>query len=117
MTATISVSDIKYKGRARDRNRIPRGGSQLREVFDYLQANRGVWVPTILSRAANNSSAYEQLRNFYGLDIRIKRVPVFENGTQGWKKVDFFVLLAGEWDGRVYLDYVANPELRSTSNG
>ena len=59
MTATISVSDIKHKGRMRKRERIPREGSQLRAVFDYLQANRGMWIPSILSKAANNSYAYE----------------------------------------------------------
>ncbi len=75
---------------------IPLEGTRLRATYDLLMANKGAAINVSLSRAYgpnDGGTAISQLRDFYGLDIR-----KIKNGQ--W-------LLAGEWFGRVYVDYVA----------
>lgn len=70
--------------------KIPREGTKLREVYDTFQRNKG--VP--LDWSSTQYSGMYQLTDFYGLDIiRLKK--------NTW-------LLAGEWFGRVYVDYVSD---------
>lgn len=66
---------------------LPREGTKLREVYDLFQANKGVAI------SFKRDHAVYFLVDFYGLDIRCVR--------QGqW-------VLAGEWFGKVYQDYIA----------
>ena len=85
----LSVSDIK-----RDRAvkaKLPREGSYLRECYDLFLNNRG--VPIRFVERNNNRNATRQLQDYYGLDIRC-----IEPGK--W-------VLAGEWFGKNYVDYIA----------
>jgi hypothetical protein len=71
-------------------NPVPKEGTQIREVYDLFQANKGVPIDFKTKR---NTRVVADLVDFYGLDIRRIR-----NGV--W-------VLAGEWFGKVYVDYIA----------
>jgi hypothetical protein len=71
------------------RNAIPSEGSKLRAIYDRFQASKG----RVIEFSRTNDRPLLDLQDYYGLDIR--RV------SRGkW-------VLAGEWFGRVYLDYVS----------
>lgn len=93
MARCLSANDIK-RHRAPEHDSLPRQGTELRGVYDQLMASRGSVVPVgdLTARRNNLSGMYNLLQDYYGLDIRRLH--------GGW-------LLAGEWFGRVYVDYVA----------
>jgi hypothetical protein len=69
---------------------LPREGTKLREIYDLFQANKGL---PIAFKSDPHGTRVANLINFYGLDLRCIR--------QGkW-------VLAGEWFGKVYVDYIA----------
>lgn len=70
-------------------NEAPREGTKLREAYDLFVANKG--KPVSFKRRTNR--LIDDLIDYYGLDIRCIR-----NGQ--W-------VLAGEWFGRSYQDYIA----------
>jgi hypothetical protein len=72
------------------RNAIPSEGSKLRAIYDRFQASKG---RVIDYSSPNNDRLLADLTDYYGLDIR--RVARCK-----W-------VLAGEWFGRAYLDYLA----------
>lgn len=90
-----SASQIKgTKRRGPPPRSLPREGTRLRALYDLFMANKGAVINRPLTIEFDlGGIAIEQLRNFYGLDIRCV-------GYGQW-------LLAGEWFGRVYIDYVA----------
>lgn len=89
---TASAAEIK--GRAGGRKDLPRPGSALRAVYDALYAARGHYV--VASHLPGFRSSYlNNLRNFYGCDIRTNR------GATGGGSC-----LVGEWIGSHYVDYV-----------
>lgn len=76
----------------------PKPGTKLRGIYDLFQENKG--LP--LHFPTSGSSGLYQLTDFYGLDIiRLKK--------NTW-------LLAGEWYGKVYVDYVAERILKENKN-
>lgn len=83
-------------------SKCPREGSSLRRLYDTLMFTKG--RPCYLLNAQFGAgpnflgNAIEQLRNFYGLDIRV--TPSGHHTRQ--------YLLAGDWFGRVYVDYVVD---------
>lgn len=83
-----SPSMLKGKSRVANADRRPRPGSKTRAIYDMFAAAPG--APVSLSYAYNQ---IRDLMDFYGMDIR--RVG---NGRY---------LLAGEWDGLHYRDFVA----------
>lgn len=86
-----SVSQIK--GRANYAlSQKPAEGTKLRELYDRFMVQRGKIV-TFSAGTGAASVQINQLRDFYGLDIR-------NVGRGRW-------VLAGEWVGRVYVDYIA----------
>jgi hypothetical protein len=87
---TLSANAASRRKRGAPPNRIPREGTRLREIWDLLQANRGVVVTLNLTK---DSAAIEQLRSFYGLDLR----RILHN--KHW-------CLCGEWIDGKYIDYV-----------
>lgn len=95
------VAKMHAKGRVTSRQSSPREGTKLRRMYDLLMASKGLPLDTPLAMfgmtaesRSNNAGIYiENLRNFYGLDIR-----KLEPGR--W-------VLAGEWFGKVYIDYIA----------
>ena len=54
-------------------------------------------------RRSHPNDIADYLERTYGLDVRRRKTP------DSRAKCD--LMLAGEWFGRVYLDYVTNPEL------
>lgn len=71
---------------------IPREGTKLRSLYDVFQANKGIVIAGGFGDR-RISRKMEDLRDYYGLDIRRIR-----NGH--W-------VLAGEWFGLKYVDYIA----------
>ena len=86
-----SVNSMKHKG-GRVLQKIPAKGTRLRQIYDLFQASQG--LPVKLSLSKNDvKGTFSQLINFYGMDIR-------HIAKHEW-------VLAGEWIGRVYIDYIA----------
>lgn len=81
-----------------NQHQIPAGGSVARRVYDLLMQNKGIPIDVSLTAIAAGSRkshgrVLEDLRDFYGLDIR--RIQ-----NRRW-------VLAGEWFGKDYRDYIA----------
>ena len=90
----MSVSEMKGQfKRAEYVEKPPREGTRLREIYDMFKEKPG--LPIHWSTHTNECIALGQLRDFYGLDIR--RVDKHRRGL--W-------ILAGEWFGSRYRDYV-----------
>lgn len=84
-----SVASIK--GNSHFQNPKPREGTRLREVYDLFYLNKG--LPVEFFHSGKDNSSLIKLIDFYGLDIRC-----ISRGK--W-------VLAGEWFGKVYVDYIA----------
>jgi hypothetical protein len=76
----------------------PREGTKLRALYDYLMAHKGepLHVRLTLFNGDKQAARLGILRDFYGLDIR-RLGP----GYGRW-------VLAGEWFGTAYRDYIAD---------
>lgn len=80
-------------------NIVPKEGTHIRQMYDYLMARKGEVIDEPLSYfngapKPKNTQAISQLRDFYGLDIR-------NLGYRKW-------VLAGEWFDTAYRDYVSD---------
>ena len=64
----------------------------MRAAFDEFQANKG--IPIEFRADVHNPRIMASLIDFYGLDIR-----------HAGRKSQY--ILAGEWIGKVYIDYIA----------
>lgn len=89
MAHTLSASDLK--GRRIRRPDLPAGGTRTRELYDMFMANKG--VPIGFGKNQRDGAVFARLTDTYGLDIR-------SLGYRRW-------VLAGEWFGKVYVDYIA----------
>lgn len=87
----------------------PREGTRLRQVYDLFQANKGTPIEFHVRMFGPDPNIVNKLMDFYGLDIRRIR-----SGSSRVGRVSTWVL-AGEWFGRVYVDYVADHVARSPS--
>jgi hypothetical protein len=117
MTHPYSVSDIKNKRRHASSRDQPREGTRLRFIYDKIFAEPGQWIIFSAKKdfgwwsfaskdgAGSLGNMLDQLQNSYGLDIRTRRLA----GAHGRAQRE--VMLAGEWFGRVYIDYTQNPDL------
>lgn len=77
-----------------NRQDIPAAGTRVRQVFDLLLASKGLPIAVNLSRFGDGRRfKVEYLRDSYGLDIRYL-------GRGRW-------VLAGEWVGPEYRDFIA----------
>ena len=88
-----SLSAARMKGNGMGHtNAMPREGTRLRKVWDTFQGSRGIVIRW--TSAHEDKNTLQQLRDFYGLDIRCIRY-------RYW-------CLCGEWvQGGGYIDYVA----------
>lgn len=81
----------------------PRQGSRVRYFYDLLMASKGVPVDLGISskkkESGGDAARLQTLINCYGLDIRVAQ---YKHGS----KPKLYVL-AGEWFGSVYVDYIA----------
>ena len=85
VSSAAVMKGMKQGTKCRER---PDPAARLGVLFDLLMSKRGLRVDGPLHRGDIG-----RLRDFYGLDIR-------SLGRNGW-------VLAGEWVGRVYVDYIA----------
>ena len=90
-SATVS----KGFGRT-DTHPRPQEGTRLRRMFDLFVKQKGCPVEISLTwfEGKNSSALVEQLRDCYGLDLR-------RLSNKRW-------VLAGEWFGDFYVDYIAD---------
>lgn len=96
----VTASQIKAKsGRGAPCSPEPRAGTRTREVYDLFKNNAGRPVEFCYSKF--DPSIIVRLTDFYGLDIRR-----LQNGYARTGRKSIYVL-AGEWFGRVYVDYIA----------
>lgn len=110
MTRRLTVAQMRGKGKgaASPTQTVPRPGTRRRLLYDLLVAHRGHIVefnPCDLGysdREGAITKDLETLRNDYEMDIRC--LGARGRGIRGSRW-----LLAGEWDGKVYIDYVVNP--------
>lgn len=123
MARMLSAAQIKGKTKSKLQSH-PRPGTRTRAVYDKLLEHKGLPVQITVFETpqdyAKQSGLWTGIRhnleNYYGLDIRT--VPSIAVG--GWGKHQLWWILAGEWFGSIYLDYIAerenaagNPELHS----
>lgn len=104
MSRQVSAAIARNPNHALPRD-IPRPGSRTRAIYDALIAQPGRLIEMPFSASSLNG-ILTHLRDDYGLDIRCRGSG---RGTCLW-------LLAGEYIGAGYLDYIANPELASRTN-
>lgn len=97
-------SAASLKGLPGSAQRIPQVGTKLRELWDLLHVYRGeVIVDDLTMRYRGNQ--IEQLRDFYGLDIR--NLGATSRNGRGQGRGPSRWVLAGEWIGPRYVDYIA----------
>lgn len=97
----MTVAQIKRKLRGKEYiplQEAPKEGSRIREIYDLLFANIGKAVD--LGVGATDCHRIAALENYYGLDIRAVHR----------KHQHALYVLAGEWFGKIYVDYVADSE-------
>lgn len=97
-----TVAQIKryMKGKeCHELQREPQEGTRIREIYDILFANIGKPVDIGVVRG-DDSQRIAALENYYGLDIRALR----RKGEHA------LYVLAGEWFGKIYVDYIADSE-------
>jgi len=93
---TETAAQAKGIRRVTHSHDIPREGTRLRRLYDLFVSNKGVPIEAPLSFFEGGNGGgrlFADLIDFYGLDIR-----KIHNGK--W-------VLAGEWLGRRYIDYIA----------
>lgn len=74
----------------------------MRVLYDLLMNNAGKPVDLVYTRS--DGRRMQALSDFYGLDIRIAQ---YASKFRGRKLLH---ILAGEWFGKVYVDYLATTE-------
>lgn len=114
----LSAAAIKAKLKRGEQPHLqnePTPGTRIREIYDLLKASPGVPVDLKLRPPKLNASgkktvapdarAIIDLQDYYGLDIRIAQRSFHRKGTKVSRNT--LHILAGEWFGSVYIDYVA----------
>jgi len=101
-TPASYAKTLGKKSGTRQLRDAPGNGTKLRANWDVLQANKGVPVE-LAGEPRYIAMQIVQLVDFYGLDIR-----QVQRGFHGGdiSRPSLYVL-AGEWFGRVYIDYIA----------
>lgn len=106
----LSVTEIKRRTKGLKlfaKRQKPEEGSSRREIYDRLMANAGKTVCLFEEKDEHEKrmilSSLGHLEVEYGLDIRLVQ--------HGWKdKRPTLHVLAGEWFGKIYVDYIADTE-------
>jgi hypothetical protein len=77
----------------------PRTGTRLGELYELFKANEGIPIVGV-TFTGSSYTRIGQLQDFYGLDIRCIHRGGHQRGKSTW-------VLAGEWFGSEYVDYIA----------
>lgn len=106
----LSVNQIKKRNKGKrfsPLQQIPSEGTRIREVYDALMSSIGKPICIQLdwnSDGRSLAAAINQLKIFYGLDIRLLRP---ENKSRSLCALHAVV---GEWFGKIYVDYTCESE-------
>lgn len=103
---TYSVHQIKCRLKGRKTKPLqakPREGSVTRQLFDRFTQAPGRIIE-FQSTTRTEDVLLRTLRITYGLDIRVVR----QGSTKVHRKSTW--ILAGEWFGSIYIDYIAETE-------
>lgn len=92
------------------RQKHPRAGTSLRAAYDLFHANKGRPVEFQIGDFGTNRTTIVMLTDFYGMDIRCLR-----NGNSRVGRRSRWVF-AGEWFGRIYVDYIADHVVNSPAS-
>lgn len=95
----LSATSIKRNCAYKNSRSRPTEGSKIGALYDVLQASKGIPVEIVADRSTGPN--FICLTNIYGLDIRL-----LQRGNKRTGRPTK-VVLAGEWFGRVYVDYIA----------
>lgn len=95
MSRMASVASMK--GNRQIYEAVPRAGTALRQAYDLFKRNKG--LPINWQSDRHNPRVVTALIDFYGLDIRQLQ--------KGGKWQPSIYVLAGEWFGSEYRDYIA----------
>ena len=111
--ATAAQIKSGNRGRRLVLNDSPSGNGPTRYTYDRLFEHPGKWVTfsavvdfgwtSFSERRSHPIDIADYLERTYGLDVRRRKTPD--------SRAKCYLMLAGDWFGRVYLDYVTNPEL------
>jgi hypothetical protein len=95
-----SVSALKRIKHGHGRTALyPHEGTRTRALYDLFKANEGIPIGD-LSLSVSDHNTLIRLQDFYGLDIRCIHRGGHQRGKSTW-------VLAGEWFGSRYVDYIA----------
>ena len=111
MRCVSAASQLKRPGHLNRKDR-PSPGTRLGYAYDVFTNNKGVPIHGCAAEifgGPHSRRAISDLRDYYGLDIRC----VDRGGGRARRGAKW--VLAGEWFGRVYVDYIA--ERLSSSEG
>lgn len=97
----FSANQIKGR-KSRVVHSRPKPGTELGELYDLFQASKGAPIQ-VDYKDGKRSNRLIALQDFYGLDIRHVSKKHY--------------VLAGEWFGRVYIDYIAERVEREPAAG
>ena len=89
----FTASSIKRNGKGTQLQEKPREGTKTRKVYDEFMT--GDWVSFPVHK--NNARLLEQLRDYYGLEIRSKEGPRVPNSGRG-RPASIYKCI-GIWDG------------------
>ena len=98
----LTVSQAKLMGKhrgARPLQDAPREGTFIRRAYDMFKQHPGLPIEFSLI-GTPDPCVTRKLIDFYGLDIRM-----LQKGSSKVQRPSIYVL-AGEWFGRVYVDYI-----------
>lgn len=96
MSNVCTAAQIKGKSTCPKRD-APHPGTKIGDAYALFMANKG--VPVVLDLTGRHGSISRSLTDDYGLDIRqVQRKSTIFGRQPMW-------LLAGQWFGRVYIDY------------
>jgi hypothetical protein len=105
-----SANSAKGSSRGHHYQKEPRAGTHLRALWECFKMNKGVPVDVSWwNKGPKLSTGLIQLRDFYGLDIRITTVRL-NPGKRG--RGSYKYALVGEWFGSEYRDYLAKVILK-----
>lgn len=95
MTRALTVAQMKRANGSRLLPDAPGEGTMARKYYDLFKSQPGIPIKMSWSMflSRNPTAIKQRLINEYGLDIRCLKKGLW--------------VLAGEWHGRVYIDYIA----------
>jgi hypothetical protein len=107
----VRIESVDSVRKGIDLQRAPGEGTRIRRLYDVLQTARGLPIDVNAEQLGyynrvSFSADVAKLRDFYGMDIILIHRAV-KGRPRGKGRIPSLYILAGEWFGREYQDYVA----------